>query len=175
MCTSSDAKFFLPSSRSEKRFAPPSPAMGNFLLKTGGEALQAVEKKLGKLIQKIYEVDPLTCPKCQGPMRVIAAIDDQDVIKKILHLSGLWEVKPRPPPTIPKAKAMYNEPYIDYSDSQVPPSDNAPLCRPGIPRGLGLILKSRRGPEGELRLFSPRRPPARTEINLAFLSGVPRV
>ena len=25
-----------------------------------------------RLIQKIYEVDPLVCPKCQGAMRVIA-------------------------------------------------------------------------------------------------------
>jgi hypothetical protein len=24
-----------------------------------------------RLIQKIYEVDPLTCPKCQGKMRII--------------------------------------------------------------------------------------------------------
>ena len=24
-----------------------------------------------RLIQKIYSVDPLVCPKCQGPMRII--------------------------------------------------------------------------------------------------------
>jgi D-serine dehydratase len=27
-------------------------------------------KKWARLIQKIYEVDPLKCPKCQGSMRV---------------------------------------------------------------------------------------------------------
>jgi hypothetical protein len=32
-----------------------------------------------RLIQKIYEVDPLTCPKCQGPMRIISIIEDQKV------------------------------------------------------------------------------------------------
>lgn len=29
-----------------------------------------------RLIHKVYEVDPLKCPKCQGPMRVIALIED---------------------------------------------------------------------------------------------------
>jgi len=28
-------------------------------------------KNWARLIQKIYEVDPLTCPKCQGIMRII--------------------------------------------------------------------------------------------------------
>ena len=28
-----------------------------------------------RLIQKIYEVDPLVCPKCQGVMKVIAFIE----------------------------------------------------------------------------------------------------
>lgn len=31
------------------------------------------------VIQKIYEVDPLTCAKCQGSMRVIAFIENEDV------------------------------------------------------------------------------------------------
>jgi hypothetical protein len=29
-----------------------------------------------RLIQKIYEVDPLTCPKCQGGMKTISFIED---------------------------------------------------------------------------------------------------
>ena len=39
-------------------------------------------KNWARLIQKIYEVDPLICIKCQGSMRVIAFIEDEDVIKK---------------------------------------------------------------------------------------------
>jgi predicted methyltransferase len=38
-----------------------------------------------RLIQKIYEVDPLTCAKCQGRIRIIAFIEDEEVIKKILR------------------------------------------------------------------------------------------
>ena len=51
-----------------------------------------------RLIQKIYEVDPLTCPKCSGEMKVISIIEDEEVIKKILKHLGLWDVKTRPPP-----------------------------------------------------------------------------
>jgi len=31
------------------------------------ENLKAYRKNWARLIQKIYEVDPLTCPKCRGP------------------------------------------------------------------------------------------------------------
>jgi hypothetical protein len=42
-----------------------------------------------RLIQKIYEVDPLMCPICNGKMRAIAFIEDEVVIKKILEHLGL--------------------------------------------------------------------------------------
>ena len=50
-------------------------------------------KSWARLIQKIYEVDPLTCPKCQGRMRIITFIEDEEVIKKILKHLGVWEDK----------------------------------------------------------------------------------
>jgi hypothetical protein len=37
-----------------------------------------------RLIRKVYEADPLECPKCKGPMRVIALIDDPGVVRRIL-------------------------------------------------------------------------------------------
>jgi len=43
-----------------------------------------------RLIHKVYEVDPLECPRCKGPMRVIALIDDAAIIRKILSHLGLW-------------------------------------------------------------------------------------
>jgi len=39
-------------------------------------------KTWSRLIEKIYEVDLLTCPKCRGKMRVVAFIEDPDVVKK---------------------------------------------------------------------------------------------
>ena len=49
-----------------------------------------VRSTWARLIHKVYEVDPLECPKCKGPMRVIALIDDKSVIRKILTHLGLW-------------------------------------------------------------------------------------
>jgi len=39
-------------------------------------------KNWSRRIQKIYEVDPITCPKCQGRMKIISFIEDKEVIKK---------------------------------------------------------------------------------------------
>ena len=58
----------------------------------------AKRKAWARLIQKIYEVDPLTCPKCRGPMKIIAFIEREEIIEKILKYLGLWLVKTRPPP-----------------------------------------------------------------------------
>jgi len=55
-----------------------------------------------RLIQKIYEVNPLVCPKCAGPMRVIAFIEQADVIRKILEHLGLWGARCKP---LPRANA----------------------------------------------------------------------
>ena len=52
------------------------------------------------MIQKIYEVDPLVCPKCQGIMRIISFIEDRQVIRNILTHLGLWLFRSRPPPKI---------------------------------------------------------------------------
>ena len=54
-------------------------------------------------------------------MRVIAFIEDEEVIKKILKHLGLWEVKAQPPP---KVKAPSATIYLDDSESQDLPSDS---------------------------------------------------
>jgi hypothetical protein len=62
--------------------------------------VKALRKSWARLIQKIYEVDPLICPKCQGTMRIISSIEDPQVIRDILEHLGLWLVRSRPPPKI---------------------------------------------------------------------------
>ena len=57
----------------------------------------ACRKSWARLIQKIYEVDPLICPKCRGTMRIISTIEDREVIKTILNHLGLWLSRSRPP------------------------------------------------------------------------------
>lgn len=60
---------------------------------------------------------------CQvrGTMAIISFIEDPEIIKKILKHLDLWDLKARPPP---KAKTPSPDIYIDYSDSQLPPSDD---------------------------------------------------
>ena len=48
-----------------------------------------------RLIHKVYEVDPLACPKCGTQMHVIALIDDATIIRRILEHLGRWA--PRKP------------------------------------------------------------------------------
>ena len=37
------------------------------------------------MIQKVYAVDPLVCPKCGEKMRVLAVITNRQEIRKILE------------------------------------------------------------------------------------------
>ena len=41
---------------------------------------KAFRQNWARLIQKIYEVDPLICAKCSGKMKVIAMIEDAQII-----------------------------------------------------------------------------------------------
>jgi hypothetical protein len=83
------------------------------------ESSRESRKNWAKLIQKICEVDLLTCPKFSGKMEVISVIEGTDVIKKILKHLGMWEVKVRLPLPMPKAKPACAEPWIDYPEPQV--------------------------------------------------------
>ncbi|MDY6971469.1 MAG: hypothetical protein SV775_03970 [Thermodesulfobacteriota bacterium] len=90
------------------------------------------KRNWARLIQKIYEVDPLTCSKCSGKMKVISVIEDENVIKKILKHLGLWDQKARPPPksNSPPIAPQY---HIDYTDSQVPACDDYLFHDPEYP------------------------------------------
>jgi hypothetical protein len=68
---------------------------------------KAFRKNWARLIQKIYETDPLLCPKCFSEMRVIAAIEDSIVIKKILKHLDLWKIKRKPGPLPTPRPAIY--------------------------------------------------------------------
>jgi hypothetical protein len=53
-----------------------------------------------RLLAKIYEVDPLVCPRCSSQMRILAVIVDPGEVKRILrHLIKIG----RPPPGLDPA------------------------------------------------------------------------
>ncbi|MBW6487419.1 MAG: transposase [Syntrophobacterales bacterium] len=88
-----------------------------FIMETQGNK-KAFRKNWARLIQKIYEVDPLVCPKCQGTMRIISFIEDPSVIRDILNHLGLWLVKARPPPKAHVLQGGHDTRYADDDQLQ---------------------------------------------------------
>ncbi len=90
--------------------------------------VKAFRKSWARLIQKIYEVDPLVCPHCKGTMRIISFIEDQHIIRDILTHLGLWLNRSRPPPKISaatlsesKASDSYAHPPHQHADCYADP------------------------------------------------------
>jgi len=55
-------------------------------------------KGWAEMIRKVYEVDPLLCPRCGGQMKVIAFLIDYAVVDRIINHLKLTFVAERPPP-----------------------------------------------------------------------------
>ena len=69
--------------------------------KAAGQAVQIIDvsghkprripsAKWRELIKRVWESDPLLCPKCQKEMRIVSLIDERAVIERILRHPGLW-------------------------------------------------------------------------------------
>jgi hypothetical protein len=78
-----------PSSAGE---APEDPAMPD------GPYRAALRRRWAELIRRVYEVDPLVCPRCGGEMRVIGFITQPSLIDRIVDHLRRREKIPRPPP-----------------------------------------------------------------------------
>ena len=62
-------------------------------------------------LKRVFNIDVLICPKCGGEAKVIACIEDQAVIDKILQHLQAKGVLPPPPELLPVARAS---PYADW-------------------------------------------------------------
>jgi hypothetical protein len=51
-------------------------------------------------LKRVYEIDPLECPRCKAEMKIIAFIQDEHSIKEIMKSLGIADF--RAPPPIPK-------------------------------------------------------------------------
>jgi hypothetical protein len=54
------------------------------------------------LLQRVFEIDALRCPRCGSTLRLIAAIEDPAIARQILACIGL---PARAPPTSPAASS----------------------------------------------------------------------
>lgn len=60
--------------------------------------LRALRRRWAELIRRIYEVDPLVCPRCGGTMRIIAFLTEPGVIRAILKHLAAKGLDARSPP-----------------------------------------------------------------------------
>ena len=63
----------------------------------------------------MWEVDPMSCPRCGVEMKLVALIDDNEVIEKILRHLGLWAQQTLPvrAPPEPVIRGYIHEPFFD--------------------------------------------------------------
>ena len=54
----------------------------------------------------VYHSDPLICPKCKGEMKIIAFIEEEAIIQKILKHLNLWVPRNHDPPLLSNAVVL---------------------------------------------------------------------
>jgi len=63
------------------------------------EELRPIPSKgWAEMIRKVYEVDPLICPRCGGQMKVIAFLTEWAVVDRIIRHLELTFAADKPPP-----------------------------------------------------------------------------
>ena len=86
-------------------------------------------RRWAMLIQRVYQADPLLCPKCGGTIKIIAFIEARQgqLVRQILEHCGLWndqptptELPPRSPPR-PRRRSRDAEPcsFMPEADAGV--------------------------------------------------------
>ena len=84
----------------------------------GGEEFACGRRRSwARLIKKVYEADPLVCPRCSRPLKIISLIGDAPVIEKILRHLKLWDRPERPPPPAAVRSIHYDEPTVDPDEA----------------------------------------------------------
>ena len=84
---------------------------------SGEECARARRSSWARLIKRVYEADPLVCPRCSGPLKIISLIGDGPVIEKILRHLKLWDRPERPPPRPAVRSIQYDEPIVELDEA----------------------------------------------------------
>jgi hypothetical protein len=79
-------------------------------------------RRWAALIRRIWQVDPLTCPRCGGRMKIVSFISptQRHVIDKILTHCGLGEQPSRAPPCKPDPARLRYVSDLESVDEPAP-------------------------------------------------------
>jgi hypothetical protein len=70
------------------------------------------------LSKKVFEADPLLCPRCGREMKIVSLIDNScPAVEKILRHLKLWDRPQRPPPPPPARTLCYDADVVDFDDA----------------------------------------------------------
>jgi hypothetical protein len=88
--------------------------------KTLTPAQQSSRMTWSQRLKRVFNIDIETCPECAGKVKVIASIEDTQVIKKILNHLGLQSRAPTPwPPRGPPDTTITHDPYTQNFPNDV--------------------------------------------------------
>ena len=110
-----DLPFLIPETSHSKKEEPPLPSKEDIKIEAQEQPRKLPSKaslfRWAMLMARIFEIFPLSCPKCNHPMRIISFIKDGHSVRKILnHIN-----EPSEPPTIAPARGP---PEFDYNQIQ---------------------------------------------------------
>jgi hypothetical protein len=80
------------------------------------EVRRIPSKGWAEMICKVYEIDPMICPKCGGVMKIVAFITDYPAVDRIIDHLKLTFVAEKPPPSyvFEQVALMAAEERADY-------------------------------------------------------------
>jgi hypothetical protein len=58
-------------------------------------------KGWAEMVRRVYEVDPMICPRCGGRMKVVAFLTEHAVVDRMVRHLELTFVAEKPPPAYP--------------------------------------------------------------------------
>jgi hypothetical protein len=91
-------------------------AVSPVTLRLSEEDRQPPSKGWAAMIRKVYEVDPMICPKCGGTMKVVAFITGYAAVDRIIDHLKLTFMAEKPPPShvIEQVALMAAEERVEY-------------------------------------------------------------
>ena len=117
--------------RARQSCSPPAPSTPS--PDTEDDCACRRRRSWARLVKKVYEADPLICPRCGRALKIIGLIDTPDVIKRILRHLKLWDRPERPPPRAPPRTLHFDLDTPAWDDA-IPPLDRTGLgSRPAVP------------------------------------------